>query len=136
MVDVFSRQRRSEIMARVKGTGNKATELRLIQIFRKNGLVGWRRNCAVFGRPDFVFPTKRVAIFVDGCFWHCCPMHGEIPTTNRNFWQKKLARNKNRDSLVNRTLKKRGWTIIRLWQHDLQKPERVVRRLSRRLSLR
>jgi DNA mismatch endonuclease (patch repair protein) len=129
MADVFSRQKRSYIMSRVKGRGNLLTEIRLIELFRSHGLVGWRRNTLIFGRPDFVFPTARVAVFVDGCFWHACPRHGSIPLTNRGFWEEKLARNRKRDRLVNRTLRELGWTPIRVWQHELREPVRLIRRL-------
>src|SRR6516162_2740592 len=113
MTDVFTRRKRSEIMSRVKGRGNLVTELRLIQIFREYGFVGWRRDAWVLGRPDFVFPAARVAVFVDGCFWHGCPRHGSVPLTNGRFWKRKLARNKERDRLVNKTLKTMGWTSMR-----------------------
>jgi DNA mismatch endonuclease (patch repair protein) len=131
MADVFSRQKRSEIMSRVKGRGNQLTELRLIELFRRSGIVGWRRNAQVFGRPDFIFPKLRVAIFVDGCFWHGCPRHGSLPTTNKEFWEAKLSRNKRRDRLVVKELKKRGWRPLRVWQHELRRPGRLLRRLER-----
>lgn len=131
MTDVFSARKRSEIMSRVRGTENKATELRLVAIFRANRITGWRRRSRVFGKPDFVFPKEKVAVFVDGCFWHCCPRHGTLPKTNRDFWQQKLERNRQRDRLVNRTLKKQGWALMRLWQHELKAPEHIVRRVAR-----
>ena len=134
MADVFSRKQRSEIMSRVKGRGNRLTELRLLDLFREHGFVGWRRNAAVFGRPDFVFFKARVAIFVDGCFWHGCSTHGAIPSTNVDFWAAKLDRNKQRDRLVVRELKKRGWTPVRIWQHELRQPKLVLRRLDRVLE--
>lgn len=134
MVDVFSRKQRSAIMSRVKGRGNRLTELRLLDLFREHGFVGWRRNADVFGRPDFVFFKVRVAIFVDGCFWHGCPTHGTIPSTNRDFWAAKLDRNKRRDRLVVRELKKRGWIPLRIWQHEFRRPELVLRRLDRVLK--
>jgi len=68
MVDVFEAEKRSEIMSRVRSSGNLATEIRLIRIFRTYGINGWRRNISVFGKPDFVFPKSRLAVFVDGCF--------------------------------------------------------------------
>ena len=136
MTDVFSPQKRSEIMSRVKGTGNKATELRLIGILRSNKITGWRRRSTIFGRPDFVFPRAKVAVFVDGCFWHGCPRHGSMPLTNSEFWRRKLERNRKRDRLVNSTLRKRGWMPLRLWQHELQVPEQVAKRLIRILDSR
>ena len=133
MTDVFSPQKRSEIMASVKASGNRATELRMIQLFRAFGVVGWRRNIQLFGRPDFVFSKHRVAVFVDGCFWHACPVHGSLPETNRDFWRAKLGRNKQRDILVTKELRKRGWKPLRIWQHELRYPEALARRLERAL---
>lgn len=134
MADVFSREKRSEIMSRVRGRGNAATELRLINIFREAGVTGWRRNTPLFGRPDFVFPKVRVAVFVDGCFWHGCAKHGSIPSSNQAFWEQKLRRNRARDRLVERTLRQSGWRVMRIWQHDLKNPERVVRRVKGMLA--
>lgn len=133
MADVFEAQKRSEIMSRVTSSENRATELRLIRIFRTHRITGWRRKLSLFGRPDFVFPKSRLVVFVDGCFWHGCPRHGSIPATNSQFWQQKLERNKARDRLVNGRLRALGWRIVRIWQHDLTKPTKVVSRISRRL---
>jgi DNA mismatch endonuclease (patch repair protein) len=121
-------------MARVKGRENRATELRLIQIFRDFKIRGWRRRAALFGSPDFVFPKSKLAVFVDGCFWHGCSKHGAVPATNREFWINKLTRNKERDRLVGRELRKTGWTVLRIWQHDLKKPKLVASRVSRSLA--
>nr|BDD46570.1 very short patch repair endonuclease [bacterium] len=119
MADVFTKQKRSEVMSRVRGKGNLATELKLIKLFRKYGITGWRRNYNLYGKPDFVFLDKRVAVFVDGEFWHGHPKLGQIPKSNREFWARKIERNKARDRIVNRTLKKRGWVVVRIWQHQL-----------------
>jgi DNA mismatch endonuclease, patch repair protein len=131
MADVFTPAKRSEIMSRVKSRDNVATEIFLARLFRKHGIAGWRRQISVFGKPDFVFRRGRVAVFVDGCFWHGCPIHGTLPLTNRDFWRNKLARNRTRDLLVDRTLRKLGWTPIRIWQHELREPERVIRRIRK-----
>ena len=135
MADVFSRIRRSEIMSKVKSHGNQATELRLIEIFRNHKIRGWRRRVPVFGSPDFTFPQARLAVFVDGCFWHSCPVHGSIPATNRVFWADKLKRNKQRDRLVRRNLEQSGWFVLRIWQHELREPAKVARRVGRTLNL-
>lgn len=119
MADVFSTAKRSEVMSLIRGHGNKETELALIQLFRRYGIGGWRRNAVVFGKPDFVFPKLKLAIFVDGCFWHSCPKHFNLPVNNRPFWKQKLEANIRRDRLVVRTLRARGWRVIRLWQHEL-----------------
>jgi DNA mismatch endonuclease (patch repair protein) len=119
MSDVFTKEKRSEIMSRVRGKGNKATELKLIALFREHGFKRWRRNYPLFGKPDFVFPADRVVIFVDGEFWHGHPTRAKIPEENREFWEAKINRNIARDRLVNRTLKGKGWTVVRIWQYQL-----------------
>jgi DNA mismatch endonuclease (patch repair protein) len=133
MADVFSKKKRSEIMSRVKGKGNVATEGQLVEIFRRSGIAGWRRNFPLFGRPDFVFPAPKISVFVDGCFWHGCPKHGERPASNRAFWLEKLRRNRARDLRVTKTLRSNGWTVLRIWQHELRHPGRVRRRVLRAL---
>jgi len=134
MADVFSPAKRSEIMAKVKSRENRATELRLIQVFRDFEIQGWRRRARVFGKPDFVFSAVRLAVFVDGCFWHGCPSHHRLPSSNRSFWMRKLERNKERDRLVCRELKKMGWSVLRIWQHELRKPKLVVGKVRRSLA--
>lgn len=119
MADTFSREKRSEIMSKVRGRGNRATEERLARLFRKYRVKGWRRGYPLFGRPDFVFPKLRVAVFVDGEFWHGHPTLGQIPKTNTEFWTRKIERNRNRDELVNSTLMAKGWIVVRIWQHEL-----------------
>jgi DNA mismatch endonuclease, patch repair protein len=130
-MDVFTTLKRSQIMSRVKGRGNAATELRLIRIFHNHHVTGWRRHIGMFGSPDFIFPKQRLALFVDGCFWHGCPKHESFPKINRNFWRKKLVRNKTRDRLVNRTLKAKGWRVLRIWQHELRDPRQRARFIAK-----
>lgn len=101
---------------------------------RSEGIKGWRRHAPIFGKPDFVFPKARLAIFVDGCFWHACPAHGSLPATNRNFWARKLDRNKGRDRKVRRHLENFGWRVLRIWQHELREPSKVARRVRRSLN--
>jgi DNA mismatch endonuclease, patch repair protein len=68
-------------------------------------------------KPDIVFPGRRVAVFVDGCFWHSCPEHGTNPKVNTGYWGAKLERNRQRDQLVTEKLRADGWTVIRIWEH-------------------
>jgi DNA mismatch endonuclease (patch repair protein) len=133
MSDVFTKAKRSEVMSRIRGRCNKATELALAEFFRVHKITGWRRNQKVFGKPDFIFSQRRLAVFVDGCFWHGCPKHGTQPKGNRSFWKKKLARNQARDRLVNRTLRKAGWRVLRIWQHELKRrnEKRLLSRIHR-----
>ena len=123
--DVFTPEKRSEVMSRVRSRGNLRTELALIKIFRNLRIIGWRRNQPVFGKPDFVFWKERTAVFVDGCFWHCCPMHATWPKNNAAFWEEKFAKNRVRDRLVTRTLKKRNWRVLRIWEHELKRSNRA-----------
>lgn len=121
MPDVFTKEKRSAVMSLIRGRGNKATEVALVNLFRQHHITGWRRNQKVFGKPDFVFRRSRLALFVDGCFWHGCPAHCKIPTGNRAFWKKKFAANKARDLLVTRTLRRASWRVLRIWEHDLSR---------------
>ena len=137
MADVFTKDKRSEVMSRIRSCGNKNTELALAKLFRANRITGWRRNQAVFGKPDFVFPRLRLAVFVDGCFWHSCPDHARIPKSNTAFWKKKLAANRARDLLVKRTLRKEGWRVLRIWEHELRPchQARCLKRLRRWIAV-
>lgn len=132
MADIVSIRRRSEIMALVLGKDNKSTEQRLMRVFRECSIVGWRRGSKLPGRPDFFFPLKGMAIFVDGCFWHGCKIHGTKPKTNTRYWLKKIATNKNRDRRVNDLLRRRGIRVLRIWEHELGAGKRV--KLKKRLA--
>ena len=136
MSDIYSKTKRSLIMSRIRGTQNLKTELVLARLLRKYGIVGWRRHQRLKGRPDFVFPTRRVVIFVDGCFWHNCPLHGSQPSTNKAFWLAKIRQNQQRDRLVNTVLKNSGWAVLRIWQHELTKTNesKCINRIRRVLS--
>lgn len=129
MADVFTKAKRSEVMSRIRSSGNKETELAMIKLFRKHKITGWRRHYPVFGKPDFVFPDLKLAVFVDGCFWHGCPKHSNVPRNNRAFWKRKLDANKARDRRVNQVLRQNGWCVIRIWEHDLA--GRGLRRINK-----
>ncbi len=133
--DIFTKAKRSEVMSRIRSRGNKDTEVALAKLFRRNKITGWRRNQKIFGKPDFVFPKLKLAVFVDGCFWHGCPKHGTQPKGNRTFWKNKFVRNIARDRLVNRTLRSANWRVLRIWQHELSRrnESRLLRRLLRAL---
>lgn len=117
-------------MAAVRSTGNKATETVLVDLFRKHRITGWRRHWPIRGRPDFAFPKQRVAVFVDGCFWHGCPKHVRMPASNQAYWFAKIARNRARDDGVTRELRSRGWSVLRIWEHELKQGDRVVKRVG------
>lgn len=143
-VDVFNARKRSEVMSLIRGKGNKSTELALAKAFRKAGIKGWRRHVVIKSRtstemsistrPDFVFRKERLAVFVDGCFWHRCPLHSKLPANNPVFWKQKLAGNVQRDRRANRELKKAGWRVVRVWEHDLVNATPAVTRIRRLLQ--
>ena len=102
-------------MRAVRSKGNRSTERRLRSALSRRGIGGWRLNVKDLpGTPDFVFDAERVAVFVDGCFWHGCPKHCNTPVNNHAFWQKKLAGNQARDRRVTRTLRKKvgAWSAF------------------------
>lgn len=138
MADVFSRAKRSAVMSSIRARGNRDTELRLVTLMRAHGISGWRRGQPLFGKPDFIFRVERVAVFVDGCFWHGCtrPSHAPIPKTRRTWWLKKLAKNRDRDRLVSRTLRRLGWRVVRIWECELrlENDQRVLGILTRALA--
>jgi DNA mismatch endonuclease (patch repair protein) len=121
-------------MAAIKSTGNKTTEMKLAGVFRQNKIVGWRRKFELFGNPDFAFPKHRLAVFVDGCFWHGCPKHFRKPGENRKYWHEKILRNQKRDQLVTKTLRSAGWRVLRIWEHSLKTSALVAQRIKSRLS--
>lgn len=119
MPDVFSKAKRSQVMSRIRSTGNRDTELAMVGFLRRIGISGWRRHQMLLGKPDFVFFRERVVVFVDGCFWHGCPRHGRTPTSNVGYWREKLEVNKKRDRQNSRVLKAAGWRVLRIWEHEL-----------------
>lgn len=133
MADVFDSKKRSDIMSKVRSKNNKSTELKLIQIFEENNIKGWRRNYPVKGHPDFVFLDKKIAVFVDGCFWHGHDCRNTRPSDNAEYWNKKRERNIRHDKEVTTLFEQRGWTVIRIWECELKKKNRDV--LFDRLSI-
>jgi len=81
----------------------------------------YRLKSKVTGKPDLVFAGKKVAVFVDGCQWHSCPAHWVRPKSNTEFWDAKFEKNRNRDVAVNGLLKEQGWTVLRFWEHEVEK---------------
>ncbi|MBN1903229.1 DNA mismatch endonuclease Vsr [Candidatus Sumerlaeota bacterium] len=132
-MDTFNRQKRSWIMAQVKSNGNRSTEVRLIAVLRENHISGWRRRYPLEGKPDFVFPRSRVAVFVDGCFWHGHPKKCRMPKQNREYWENKIAHNVARDRQVTCMLREKGWKVVRIWEDCVQKPS-TLRRLWKALT--
>jgi DNA mismatch endonuclease Vsr len=100
---------------------NRTTERRLRAYPASAGVSGWQLHPRIIGTPDFAFPGPRLALFVDGCFWHGCPecARGHLPRSNTAYWHPKIARNQARDRAVTAQLRRRGWSVLRIWEHDL-----------------
>lgn len=116
-MDVLSPSQRSNCMSRIRSRDTKP-EISLRRALWGKGL-RYRLKNRLPGRPDIVFTNRRIAIFVDGCFWHRCPIHGRIPESNRDFWENKLRDNTRRDADVTQYLKSQGWEVIRIWEHEI-----------------
>ena len=133
-MDSLTKEGRSQLMSRVRGKGNKSTELVLVHCLRKGHLNGWRRHVKMLGTPDFVFTNGKLCVFVDGCFWHGCPRCYRAPQTRKKFWSEKINRNRTRDKLVNRELANAGWRVLRIWECQLEKrPDKCVQRIMNSL---
>lgn len=128
MPDVYDKQTRSAVMSKVRSRGNKSTELRLIEIFNEYKIKGWRRNYPVKGHPDFVFLEKRVAVFVDGCFWHGHNCRNTRPKQNEEYWSAKRKRNQDHDKAVTEEFTSRGWIVLRIWECELKKKNTALLR--------
>jgi len=124
---------RSRLMARIRSKRNTTTELKLLSLMRVVRLRGWRRGFPLLGKPDFVFPKSKLAIFVDGCFWHGHGCGRNLkPIRNAAMWNAKIKSNRNRDRRVTRKLRASGWCVVRIWECALAaRPEICVKRIRR-----
>jgi DNA mismatch endonuclease (patch repair protein) len=125
MADVLTPRQRSRCMSRIRGKNTRPE----IVIRKKLWSLGlrYRVNYKLPGRPDVVFVSRRLAIFIDGCFWHRCPLHYQSPATNRLFWETKITSNVQRDRDVEAQLAREGWTVLRFWEHEVKDdPDRVI----------
>lgn len=83
--------------------------------------VRFRKNVkSLPGKPDIAIKKYKLAIFIDSCFWHVCPTHGNMPKSNQDYWVKKLTRNQNRDQEINQYYNQKGWSLLRIWEHDFK----------------
>jgi DNA mismatch endonuclease Vsr len=130
-MDHVSREVRSRIMASVRSRGNTTTELPLGKRLWAAGLRGYRKHWKVPGKPDFAWPGRKIAVFVDGCFWHGCVKCKYLPRTNAAFWRNKIETNRLRDKRVRRSLRTQGWTVLRFWEHEVKRaPDRVALKIG------
>ena len=135
MSDVFTKAKRSKVMAAVRSKGNKATELKLASLLRSHGIKGWRRHQLLAGKPDFSFQLQRLAVFVDGCFWHGCRWHCRMPEGNKRYWREKIGRNRTRDRQTTKALAQGGWRVLRIWEHSLSSGDAIAARVKTELRL-
>ena len=131
MADRVSKEVRSRMMSGIRQS-HTGPELRLRLALRKNKVGGWR-SCPrhILGKPDLVFSKSKLAIFVDGCFWHGCSKCCKTSKSNLTYWRTKVQRNQARDRRIDRELRKRGWTVVHIWEHSLRKSVDIARCVKR-----
>jgi DNA mismatch endonuclease (patch repair protein) len=132
-MDRVSPEVRSKIMAAVRSRGNYSTEQRMESLLRRSHLSGYRKQWSVSGRPDFAWPKLKVALFIDGCWWHGCPRCKRCKKpakSNAKFWQSKVLANKRHDRKVSRQLRRDGWKVLRVWECAVS-AERTLARIAR-----
>lgn len=135
-ITTFGGLSRSDLMSRVPSKENKTTEIKLASLLRKNKISGWRRHFDVLGTPDFAWPKEKLAVFIDGCFWHGHNCKKICIRTNSAYWYDKIRKNRNRDRRVANELKRSRWKVVRIWECDLRKsPEKSIQRISQELNL-
>ena len=126
MVDVLTPSQRKFNMSRIRGS-DTAPELKIRKMLYSRGIRGYRTHYNLVGKPDLVFIKRRLVIFIDGCFWHKCPICFKLPSTRTDFWINKINKNVERDRIVNGQLNQEGWTVLRYWEHEVRKcPDNVV----------
>jgi DNA mismatch endonuclease, patch repair protein len=118
---------------RAMPTKNSTPEVGLQKALRRCGLRFSMHASRLPDRPDIVFRAIRLAVFVDGCFWHYCPKHCTLPRHNRGWWRRKLAATRQRDRNTNSVLRSLGWAVVRVWEHD--NPKVAARRISMKAEL-
>lgn len=134
MTDVLTKKQRSYNMAQIKSK-NTGPELILRKLLSKNKVRGYRLHSKIFGKPDLVFTKIRLAVFIDGCFWHKCQDCFVKPTSRTKFWKEKIRNNIKRDKEVNKFLEKNNWKFLRIWEHELKKnPEKACLKIIRQLK--
>lgn len=133
--DRLSPEARSRNMARIRSHNTKPEKI-VRQLVTSLGLRYRLQRRDLPGKPDLVFGPRRTVLFVHGCFWHqhtACPA-GRLPTANRDFWEAKLTRNRERDAACKAALHRLGWRVLTIWECETKKPDRLLKRLARSLS--
>src|SRR5581483_4358059 len=134
-MDTFAPIVRSHIMRQVKSANGRSTEQTFRRLVAELRPQKWASNVrALPGRPDFVFWKSKVAVFVDGCFWHGCPRCSKKPASNVAYWSSKIQRNRRRDLRTSRTLRDQGWSVYRIWECRIARWSSLPPALARRIA--
>ena len=134
MTDVLTQDQRKLNMSHIRAK-NTGPEVKLRKLLFAEGIRGYRIHYNLPGKPDIIFTKKKIAIFIDGCFWHRCPVCFQQPETRKEFWMKKIQSNVERDKKVNALLKNQEWKVIRIWEHEIRKnPEKCIKNIIRILD--
>jgi len=130
-MDKFDSKTRSRIMASIRSK-NTGPELALRKELWR---LGYRYRIH-FGKEkiDIAFAKQKVAVFVDGCFWHSCPIHSHVPKSNQPYWEKKLKKNSERAKLKDKRLKNEGWGVIHIWEHELLDMDKVIKKIKHKIK--
>jgi len=130
MADIFTKEKRSWVMSRIKGKNTKI-ELKMKKILSNLGY-SYEMHPEMFGNPDFVLKRKKIVIFCDGDFWH--GHNYDVKKPSKKFWRDKIERNMARDRRISRKLRSEGWAVLRFWEHDIEKRIDVcINRLTRKM---
>jgi DNA mismatch endonuclease, patch repair protein len=133
-MDRVNKETRSQVMSTVRSKNTRLEE-KLIAILESAEVRGFTRYAVGLpGTPDVAFMEQRVAVFLDSCFWHGCPKHLRRPSSNTEYWQSKIDKNIRRDRRQRAALRRSGWSAIRVWEHDLPNPPKVIGKIRRALE--
>ncbi|WP_256366240.1 very short patch repair endonuclease [Rummeliibacillus stabekisii] len=117
-MDNLTKEQRRKNMQAIKSK-SKLEDLVTKELWKRG--IRFRKNVkGLFGKPDIAIKKYKVAVFIDSCFWHVCPLHGNVPKSNEAYWGKKLERNQNRDIEVTKYYNENGWRILRIWEHEIK----------------
>src|SRR3989338_3768662 len=129
-MDTISKDNRSLVMQQVRSKNTKFE--RAVVVALKKLDKSFRQHANLTGKPDIISRKKKVVVFLDSCFWHGCRWHCRIPKSRRDYWVPKIQLNKDREKIVNRVLKKEGWLVVRIWEHQFEKDfDKSIRKLAR-----
>ena len=132
-MDVVTKNTRSKIMRKITSKNTKFEQLFFNKLLEENVAGLCFHPSSIFGKPDIILKETKVAIFLDSCFWHGCSEHFRMPKSNKDYWKDKISKNRRRDELVNKTLMKNGWTVLRIWEHEISdetKSKNVIKKIK------